>query len=227
MAPAYRWHRTFLQHLQSRHPADTLGAEVARPHLVPRRAARRVPGRAPRADAPRPAADHRVARRRSSRRCAALASDDRDAPGSGGRVRRLHHRRPRPLGRRPGSTAPSPADRVIDVQFDAFMADPFATIRPVYDHLGLEFTADAEARMRDVPRRPHRRTSYGKHRVHVRGDRARRRRAARARPPLPGVLRASRARRCPDQTFERRTAIVASAVAADASAHHVAVDAVA
>ena len=26
MAPAYRWHRTFLQHLQSRHPADAVGA---------------------------------------------------------------------------------------------------------------------------------------------------------------------------------------------------------
>ena len=70
MAPAYRWHRMFLQHLQSRHPGAAVGAEVARAHLVPRRAAGRVPERAARADAPRSVADHRVARRRSSRRCA-------------------------------------------------------------------------------------------------------------------------------------------------------------
>ena len=34
------------------------------------------------------------------------------------------------------------------MQFAEFMADPFATIGTVYDALGLEFTAEAESRMR-------------------------------------------------------------------------------
>jgi len=41
-----------------------------------------------------------------------------------------------------------PATQVIDVQFKAFMADPFATIRKIYARLGLELTRDAEANMR-------------------------------------------------------------------------------
>jgi hypothetical protein len=41
-----------------------------------------------------------------------------------------------------------PKDRVIDVQFQEFMADPFATIRAIYDHWDAELTPDAEARMR-------------------------------------------------------------------------------
>jgi hypothetical protein len=41
-----------------------------------------------------------------------------------------------------------PAGRVVDVQFRAFMADPFATIRTIYERLGLELGADAEQRMR-------------------------------------------------------------------------------
>jgi hypothetical protein len=40
-----------------------------------------------------------------------------------------------------------PADRVVDVQFEAFMADPFAAIGQVYDTLGLELTAESESRM--------------------------------------------------------------------------------
>jgi hypothetical protein len=39
-------------------------------------------------------------------------------------------------------------ERVVDVQFRDFMADPFATIRTIYERLGLELGADAEARMR-------------------------------------------------------------------------------
>jgi hypothetical protein len=37
---------------------------------------------------------------------------------------------------------------VVDVNFRAFMADPFATIRTVYERLGFELTDGAEARMR-------------------------------------------------------------------------------
>ena len=41
-----------------------------------------------------------------------------------------------------------PAERVIDVHFRDFLADPLTTVRGIYDRLGLELTPDAEARMR-------------------------------------------------------------------------------
>jgi hypothetical protein len=40
------------------------------------------------------------------------------------------------------------ADRVVDVQFEALMADHFGTIRSIYDSWGVEYTPEAEARMR-------------------------------------------------------------------------------
>ena len=42
-----------------------------------------------------------------------------------------------------------PRDQVIDVQFADFMRDPFATIRSLYTRLDRELTPDAEQRMRD------------------------------------------------------------------------------
>ena len=41
-----------------------------------------------------------------------------------------------------------PADRVVDVQFRAFMEDPFTTIREIYERLGLELSDESEQRMR-------------------------------------------------------------------------------
>jgi hypothetical protein len=40
-------------------------------------------------------------------------------------------------------------DRVIDIQFRAFMADPIACVRAIYDRFGLEFRPEAERRMRE------------------------------------------------------------------------------
>jgi hypothetical protein len=48
--------------------------------------------------------------------------------------------------REDGSISP---DRVVDIPYDAFMADPFAQIRRVYDFFGTDLTPDVEARMRD------------------------------------------------------------------------------
>jgi hypothetical protein len=39
-------------------------------------------------------------------------------------------------------------DRVVDVYFDQFMADPFAVINTIYDRLGYELDPSSEARMR-------------------------------------------------------------------------------
>ena len=39
-------------------------------------------------------------------------------------------------------------DRIVDIQFRDFMADPFGTIGGIYDRFGLEYSAEAEGRMR-------------------------------------------------------------------------------
>lgn len=41
-----------------------------------------------------------------------------------------------------------PAARVIDVHFRDFLADPIATVRAIYERLGLELTPVAEQKMR-------------------------------------------------------------------------------
>lgn len=41
-----------------------------------------------------------------------------------------------------------PSDRVVDVHYGAFIADPFRTIRSIYDRLGAELTPEAESQMR-------------------------------------------------------------------------------
>jgi hypothetical protein len=57
-----------------------------------------------------------------------------------------------------------PPERIVDVHFSAFMADPFTTIRELYGKLGLELTPEAEARMRAFlaanPQDKHGRHSY-------------------------------------------------------------------
>ncbi|BBX47318.1 sulfotransferase [Mycobacterium cookii] len=42
-----------------------------------------------------------------------------------------------------------PADRVIDVQFSDFMSDPWATIKAIYTSLGRELSSEAATKMRD------------------------------------------------------------------------------
>ncbi len=41
-----------------------------------------------------------------------------------------------------------PPEQVIDVHFEAFMADPFVSIRRIYDQFGLQYTPEVEERMR-------------------------------------------------------------------------------
>ena len=48
--------------------------------------------------------------------------------------------------RKDGTVSPN---RVVDVNFDGFMADPFGAIRDVYNTLGFEFTEVSEQGMRD------------------------------------------------------------------------------
>lgn len=146
LAPAYRWHRIFLQHLQSRHPAgrwllkspahlwhlpalldEYPDAVVIQTHRDPLKVIASVSALV--------ALLRRMASDESSvERAAAQYSDD------------ILLGLERSMSARSDGTLP--ADRVVDVQFADFMADPFATIGVLYDRLGVPFSAEAEAGMR-------------------------------------------------------------------------------
>jgi len=146
LAPAYRWHRIFLQHLQSRHPAgrwllkspahlwhlpalidEYPDAVVIQTHRDPLKVIASVSALV--------ALLRRMASDESSvERAAAQYSDD------------ILLGLERSMSARSDGTLP--ADRAVDVQFADFMADPFATIGVLYDRLGVPFSAEAEAGMR-------------------------------------------------------------------------------
>ncbi|HUY65639.1 MAG TPA: sulfotransferase [Acidimicrobiales bacterium] len=147
MAPAYRWHRAFLQHLQSGHAdgrwllkspahlwhlgalmAEYPDAVVIQTHRDPLKVVASVSALA--AHLRRMASDSP-----SVARAAAQYSDD------------IFVGLERSMAARVDGTLP--AGQVIDVQFGDFMADPFRTIGHIYDQLGTEFSAETEARMRE------------------------------------------------------------------------------
>jgi hypothetical protein len=146
MAPAYAWHRTFLQHLQSRHPTQRwvlkspghiwcLGALLAEYPNALLVQTHRDP--------------LRIIASLGSLVCTlrSLASDDTSIPGAAAEWAdyTLDGLDRSVTARLDGTVAPN---QVIDVQFSAFMADPFATIHSIYESLDLELTDDTEARMR-------------------------------------------------------------------------------
>ena len=146
MAPAYRWHRRFLQYLQSGHRRERwvlkspghvwclpeLLAEYPRALLVQ---THRDPLRIIASLSSLIATLRRLASDETSIPSAAAEFSDLLLDGLDRSV----------FVREAGIVSPG---RVVDVQFDAFMADPFATIRTIYERLGLELTAEAEGRMR-------------------------------------------------------------------------------
>jgi Sulfotransferase family len=146
MAPAYRWHRRYLQHLQSRHGGGrwllkspghmwSLGALLAeypdailvQTHRDPLRVIASV------------SALMALLRR--------LACDDPTVGEAAAEFAEyiLEGLDRSVADRRRGIV---PADRVVDVQLGAFVADPFATIRGIYERLELELAPQAEQRMR-------------------------------------------------------------------------------
>jgi hypothetical protein len=147
MAPAYRWHRMFLEHLQSKHPAQrwvlkspghlwclgALRAEYPNALLVQ---THRDPLRI------MASLSSLVARLRS------LASDEATIPRAAADfAENIIEGLDRSVTVREDGTVP--ADHVVDVQFRSFMADPFATIHEIYEKLGLELAPEAEQRMRE------------------------------------------------------------------------------
>jgi hypothetical protein len=146
MASAYRWHRAFLQHLQSRHPARrwvlkspghiwSLGALLreypdallVQTHRDPLRIVASI--------------GSLVATLRR------LATDESTVPEAAAEFAGyILDGLDRSVTARDDGTVP--AGRVLDLQFADFMADPFRTIRAVYEHLGLEVAPAIEGRMR-------------------------------------------------------------------------------
>ncbi|MEX2293506.1 MAG: sulfotransferase [Acidimicrobiales bacterium] len=146
LAPAYRWHRMYLQHLQSGHPAkqwllkspahlwhlDALAAEYPDALMVQ---------------------THRDPLKviaSTSTLAAHLRRMASDAPD-------LHeiatdYAEDVFLGLDRGMAARArgviPADRIVDVQFSAFVADPIATVRQIYAALGRDLASDTEQAMR-------------------------------------------------------------------------------
>jgi hypothetical protein len=146
LAPAYRWHRRYLQHLQSRQPAQrwllkspahmwhlaALVAEypdavVIQTHRDPLKVVASV-----------------SALVAHLRRMASAEASIADAAASFtedifvGLERSIE-------ARERATLAP---ERVIDVQFSDFLADPLATIERIYAQLRLELSAATRARMR-------------------------------------------------------------------------------
>ncbi len=146
LAPAYRWHRTYLEHLQSEHMAQRwllkspahlwhldamLGeypdAVVIQTHRDPLKVIASLSALA--------AHLRRMASDSPSLPAAAeqYAFDIFDGLDRGMAARDL---------------GVLPDAQVVDVQFTDFMADPFATIASIYDRSGLTLSAEAEANMR-------------------------------------------------------------------------------
>jgi hypothetical protein len=147
MASAYRWHRIFLQHLQSQHPTDrwilkspghiwcleALLAEYPNALLVQ---THRDPLRIIASLGSLVSTLRSLSSNNTSIPVAASEFADYIIDGLDRSVD----------ARENGVVS---ADRVVDVYFDHFMADPFAVIHTIYERLGYELDTASEARMRE------------------------------------------------------------------------------
>ncbi len=146
MAPAYRWHRLYLQHLQSRHHRDRWVLKSPAhlwclPALV---------NEYPDALLVQTHRDPlRIVASLSSLQMTLrkLASDEVVLPDIAAEWQEyIIDALDRSVDAREDGTVPK--DQVVDVNFRDFMASPFGTIRGIYEYFGLDLTDDAEQRMR-------------------------------------------------------------------------------
>ena len=145
VTPAYHWHRRYLQVLQSKHHgerwvlkspghiwclpellAEYPNALLVQTHRDPLRIIASISSLL--ATLRRLASDHTAI-----------------AEGAAEFAEYLMEGLDRSVTARENGTVP--AERVIDVQFRDFLADPLATVRRIYARLGLELSPQAEARM--------------------------------------------------------------------------------
>jgi hypothetical protein len=147
MAPAYRWHLRYLEHLQSGHAGErwllkspghiwSLGALLAAYPDAVLVQTHRDPLRVIASVSALVAFLRRMACDDPSVTEAAREFVDYVVEGLDRSV----------AARRDGTVRP---EQVIDIQFSAFMADPFATIRRICARLGRALTPETERRMRD------------------------------------------------------------------------------
>jgi len=160
MAPAYRWHRRFLEVLQSRHRRErwvlkspghlwSLGALLAEYPNALLVQTHRDPLRIIASIASLLATLRRLATDSTS-----------SAEGGAEFAEYLLDGLDRSVSAREDGTVPSA--QVIDVHFQEFLSDPLGCVRAIYARLGLELTSTAEARMRDFLRE----NPQDKHGVH-------------------------------------------------------------
>jgi hypothetical protein len=145
-APVYRWHRAFLQHLQSRHrgghwvlktPAhlltlDALFAEYPDALVVQ---AHRAPGQ--------------VVASLASLECTlrGASTDAIDPRAQGEEAAALIERMLR-AGAASRAAHPQREAHFFDLAYPDLVADPFGSVKRLYERFGLEFSAEFEARMR-------------------------------------------------------------------------------
>jgi hypothetical protein len=146
LASAYRWHRRFLQHLQSGHPAgqwllkspahlwslDALAAEypdaiVVQTHRDPLKVVASVSA----------LVTHLRGMASDETSIEEVAADYADDIFLG--LDRGMEARDRNV---------LPPEQIVDVYFETFVADPLDMIGDLYDRLGRELTPETEARMR-------------------------------------------------------------------------------
>ena len=146
LAPAYRWHRQYLQHLQSRHPADQwlLKSPAHLWHLDA------LAGEYPDALVVQTHRDPLTVISSVSALAAHLrrmASDETSIPEAAAEYAEDIF-----LGLERGMDARDrgvfPPEQLVDVHFARFVADPLATVAEVYARLGRELTGEAADRMR-------------------------------------------------------------------------------
>ena len=146
LAPAYRWHQLFLQHLQSRHPAQQwlLKSPAHLWHLDA------LAGQYPDALIVQTHRDPLKVIASTSALATHLqrmASDEPDITEiAASYAEDIFVGLDRGMDARERGVIP--AERVVDVQFSAFVADPIATVRQIYVALGRKLDDLAEQRMR-------------------------------------------------------------------------------
>jgi Sulfotransferase family len=146
-APAYRWHRAFLQHLQSRHPTDrwvlkspghiwTLAeldteypnAMLVQTHRDPLRIIASV-----------------TSMYTTLRRVTSDAVDHREIAAEW--AEHIIDGLDRSVTARGNGTVD--AERIVDIGFRDFMNDQIGTVERIYDRFGLPFTVEVRGRMQD------------------------------------------------------------------------------
>ena len=146
LEPAYRYHRRFLQHLQSGYPGERWLLK-APPHLPGLRALFTVypdadvilTHRDPLEVVPSIASLHVVLRRTFSRAVDPLAVGPEVSQMLADDIRRGYAAR---------DDGCAPPERFLDVWYTQLMDDPLAVVRRIYRHFDLPLSPDVEARMR-------------------------------------------------------------------------------